>query len=492
MNDLFPASFKRMRALGRGSSGRVWLAEGPTGLVALKLATVPGGLRRELDALRVIRHRYVARLVDAHANGDWIATEFAPNERADAWGRGQPMPVLVELAAQVAEALAHIHGLGMVHGDLKPSNVLVAEDGTARLIDLGMARGGALPALDLGGTLGFIAPEILRGERPGPEADMYGLGVLLYHLLTRQAPFRDADPAALGYLPLTTLPEPPSSMRPRLPRALDDLVLALLARRPASRPSPASRVATLLRTSLTTPPRPPLVGMVREREILRRHVVDLLDGKPATLVLHGTEGSGRRTLIRECVRAAQREGVRVVPGGADRRALLAELGQGSPAIIALDGNANGVEALVVRIITERPPCLVLVRADRPMMRTARLGGRHLCPSPLSLEDVARVLEGLEMDRRRADEFHRLSRGSPGTLLGLALGLSVPDDSLEPVARRVLALLSTGPQTVTALAVIVGLSEHRLLDHVEPMIDRGLLTASGDGAWLMEARAADSA
>ncbi|MES2641450.1 MAG: serine/threonine-protein kinase [Myxococcota bacterium] len=487
MNDLFPPSFRRVRPLGRGASGRVWLAEGPSGVVAVKLASTPGGLRRELDALRAVQHRYVTRLIDASPNGDWIAMEFAANERADAWGRGQPMPVLVELAAQVAEALAHIHGLGMVHGDLKPSNVLVAEDGTARLIDLGLARGRELPPLDLGGTLGFIAPEILRGERPGPEADMYGLGVLLYHLLTRHAPFRDADPAALGYLPLTTLPEPPSSLRPRLPRALDDLVLALLARRPASRPAPALKVAGILRAALSTPPRAPLVGMTREREILRRHVVDLLDGKPATLVLHGTAGSGRRTLIRECVRAAQREGVRVVPGGTDRRALLTELGQGSPAIVALDGNAPGVEALVVRIITERPPCLTLVRADRPMMKTARLGGRHLCPSPLSLEDVARVLEGLEMDRRRAEEFHKLSRGTPGTLLGLALGISVADDTLEPIARQVLALISTGPQTITTLAERVGLSEHRLLDHVEPMIDRGLLTASGDGAWLMEAR-----
>ncbi len=487
MNDLFPASFTRIRPLGRGASARVWLAEGPVGLVALKLASVPGGLRREIEAHRGLEHRYVARLLDADRNGDWLAVEYAPHGRADTWGRGQPLPALIELAAQVAEALAHIHGRGMVHGDLKPSNVLVAEDGTARLIDLGLARGGELPPLDLGGTLGFIAPEILRGERPGPEADMYGLGVLLYHLLTRHAPFRDADPAALGYLPLTTLPEPPSSLRPRLPRDLDDLVLAMLARRPASRPSPAARVVELLRGAQASPPRSPLVGMAREREILRRHVVDLLEGKAATVVLHGTAGSGRRTLIRECVRAAHREGVRVVSGGADRRLLLAELGQGGPAIVALDGNAPGIETLLARILTENPLCLTLVRADRPLTKAARLGARHLCPSPLLLEDVARVLEGLEMDRRRAEEFHKLSRGSPGTLLGLALGVTVADDALEPVERQVLALIATGPLTVTLLAERIGLSEHRLLDHVEPMIDRGLLTASADGAWLMEAR-----
>jgi hypothetical protein len=453
----------------------------------MKLASTPGGLRREIDALRDVRHPNIARLIEADPNGDWIALEYAANGRADQWGRGQPTPVLVELAAQLADALAWLHARRVMHGDLKPSNVLVAEDGTARLIDLGMARSVDAAGLEQGGTLGFIAPEVLRGEPAGPEADLYGLGVLLYQLLTRHPPFRDADPAALGYLPLTTLPEPPSSLRPRLPRALDDLVLGLLARRPASRPAPAARVAHLLRASLASPPRPPLVGMSRERELLRRHVIELLDGKPAAVVLHGNQGSGRRTLIRECVRAAQREGVRVIPGGADRRTLLAELAGVGPALVALDGNAAGVEPLIVRIMTDGQPVLALVRADRPMARIARLGGRHLCPSTLNVEDVARVLEGLDMDRRRADELHRLSRGSPGALAGLLLGPAVPADALGPIARQVLTLLGTGPQSITVLAERVGLSEHRLLDHVEPMMDQGLVTSSADGAWLMEAR-----
>lgn len=487
MIDSFPAAYTRVRPLGRGATARVWLAEGPAGPVALKLSGTPGGLRREIEAMRGVQHPNVIRLVDADPGGDWIALEYAEQGRADVWGRGQPIPVLVELAAQVADALAWLHERRMIHGDLKPSNVLVAQDGTARLSDLGLARGPSLGPIDLGGTLGFIAPELLRGEPPGPEADLYGLGVLLYQLVTRQPPFKDADAAALGYLPLTTLPEPPSSLKPRLPRELDDLILGLLARRPASRPAPAARVAQLLRSALASAPRTPVVGMGRERELLRRHVVDLLDGKPATIVLHGTSGSGRRTLIRECVRAAKREGVRVVPAGADRRTLLTELSAGGPALVALDGNAPGVEALVVRIVTERPLALTLIRADRPMMKVARLGGRHVCPPSLGVEDVARVLEGLELDRRRAEELHRLSRGSPGALLGLVLRAGPGEEALEPVARQVLNLLSTGPQLVTALAERVGLSDHRLLDHVEPMIDQGLVTSSSDGAWLMDAR-----
>lgn len=472
------------RPLGRGATSKVSLARGPAGEVALKVAGTPGSLRREIELLRRVSHPNLARLCDADEAGDWLATEYARNGRADTWGRGQPTEVLVELAAQVADALAYLHEHGMVHGDLKPGNVLVAEDGSARLVDLGMARE-TLDRAVAGGTLGFIAPEILRGESPGPEADIYGLGVVLYHLLTRVAPFRDADPAALGYLPLSTLPEPPSSIRPRLPRALDDLVLALLARRPASRPAPAREVARLLRASLQSPPRTPVVGMSREREILRRCVVDLLDGKPSTVVLHGNAGSGRRTLMRECVRAAEREGVRVMKGGADRKRLLADLADGVPTIVPLDGNAPGAESLVVRLATEQPLCLALVRADRPMMRIARLGGRHICPSTLGPEDIARVLEGLALDRRRADELHRLSRGSPGALMGLVTGAAT--DGLDPVANQVLTLLASGPTLVASLAERIGLSDHRLLDIVEPMIDRGLITASADGSTLQEAR-----
>jgi hypothetical protein len=123
-----------------------------------------------------------------------------------------------------------------------------------------------------------------------------------------------------------------------------------------------------------------------------------------------------------------------------------------------------------------------------MLKVARLGGRHVCPPALGVEDVARVLEGLELDRRRAEELYRLSRGSPGALIGLVLRAGPDTAALAPVARQVLNLLSTGPQLVSALAERVGLSDHRLLDQVEPMIDQGLVTSSADGAWLMDARA----
>ncbi|MFZ5480056.1 MAG: serine/threonine-protein kinase [Myxococcota bacterium] len=477
-----PDGYTLHRPIGQGASAKVWLADGPDGQVALKVAQGGQSLVREIEALRRLAHGGIARLLDADPDGAWLAVEFAARGRADEWGRGQPLPVLVEFAAQVADALSHVHEEGLVHGDLKPSNVLVAADGTPRLIDMGEARPQEKAVPNVGGTLGFVAPELLCGDAPSPAADLYGLGVLLYQLLTRQAPFRDADPAALGYLPLATLPEPPSSLRPRLPRALDDLVLRLLARRPESRPPSAREVASLLRASVGTEPRAPVVGMAREREILRRHVVELLEGRPSVVVLHGNAGSGRRTLIRECVRAAQREGVQVVQSAGDRVALHDAVAKAGPAVLALDGNAPGVEPTATRILADGLPCLVLVRADRPLLKLARLGARHICPSALTPEDVSRVLEALQLDRRHADDLHRRSRGSPGALMGLLSDAPDPE-ALDPVARTVLGSLAGGPLTVPALADKVGLSEHRLLDVVEPMIDRGLVSASADGAWI---------
>lgn len=479
MRPTAPTGYRLLRPLGRGASAEVWLSEGPHGIAALKLAFEGSSLTREIRALGKFGGAGIAPLLDADPRGAWMAVEYAPNGRVDVWGRGQPLGVLVEFVARLAEALAPLHASGLVHGDIKPSNVLVATDGTPRIVDFGVARpaGGAFS----GGTPGFIAPELLRGEPPSAAADLYGVGVLLYLLLTRHPPFRDADPAALACLPLHTLPEPPSSLRPRLPRALDDLVLALLARRTAARPSSAEAVAEGLRASLTSEPRSPVVGMARERELLRRHVVELLEGRPATVVLHGAAGCGRRTLIREAVRAGRREGIRTISGATDRRALLDDL-TGEPAILAVDGNVPGVESLLVQVVSQRLPCLALVRADRPLMKLARLDVRHVSPSPFSAEDVGRVLESLQLDRRRGDELHRRSRGSPGALLGL-LSAEPATDGLDPTAHLVLSHLLGGPLTVAMLAARVELSEHRLLDLVEPMIDQGLVSASEDGAWI---------
>jgi serine/threonine protein kinase len=129
----------------------------------------------------------------------------------------------VRVLAQVCDALAHAHDRSVVHHDVTPGNILISRpDGRARLADFGLASdpadGRAGPAEDVAGTLGFVAPEILRGAAPSPRSDLYSLGVVAYRLLT------GAPPSA-----------PLAEALPGLPCVLTDAVEQALAPDPDAR-----------------------------------------------------------------------------------------------------------------------------------------------------------------------------------------------------------------------------------------------------------------
>ena len=158
----------------------------------------------------------------------------------------------IEVAAQVLDGLAHAHECGIVHRDVKPANVLLADEGdgiSVRILDFGLARfadGETLTAAgDVPGTLAYIAPERLHGEPAGAAGDVWSVGVLLYEALAGRHPFwrsslaETADAIAQGPPPLRT-------ERPDLPDALLSTVDRALALDPAKRPS-AAKLARLLR-----------------------------------------------------------------------------------------------------------------------------------------------------------------------------------------------------------------------------------------------------
>lgn len=478
--------YRQVRVLGRGASGHVWLADGPQGRVALKVAHQPGQLRREITALRRVHHPSVARLLDADPDGDWLAMEYASRGTAAEWAPGHPLGTLVEFTARAAEGLAALHAAGLVHGDVKPGNVLVAEDHTPRLIDLGSATVdravGATAA-----TPGYAAPERLRSAAASIATDLWGLGALLYTLLTNRAPFANSgrgdappDPNTTLWAPLTTLPEPVSSTRPGLPGGLDDLVLHLMAHHAEARPASASLVAIELRSSLLSASRPPLVGMDRERDQLRRALVDTLGGGRSMVVLHGPAGSGRGALIRELTRSAQRERLRVLPPGSED-AVLGEPAGGEPFLLALDAGATGSDAMLLRLLSAPAAGLILVRSDRPMPALTRRGARHLSMSVLTLDDIALILESCGHARHRRETVLRQSSGLPAAIQWILN--PVPTPSLPPMAQKVMEYLRAGTLTVPSLSQRLDMPEHQVLDIVEPMIDRGLVAASIDGVWL---------
>ncbi|HUZ00672.1 MAG TPA: protein kinase, partial [Thermomicrobiaceae bacterium] len=160
-----------------------------------------------------------------------------------------PIPAALALTAQVLQGLAAIHAAGIVHRDVKPQNVLLAPNGTAKLTDFGIARGADGGLTETGvalGTAAYMAPEQAVGAPLGPPADLYAVGVLLFELLTGQLPFPGDNPVQVLYQQVHVVPPRPRGLNPAIPVWLEAVVLRALAKDPARRYGDAASLARAL------------------------------------------------------------------------------------------------------------------------------------------------------------------------------------------------------------------------------------------------------
>ncbi len=261
-NDLFLGRYRPLRPLGSGGMGHVWLArDEKSGLdVALKIVAREGkaGHRaeREARAAASLRHRHCQRILSlARDPGHvYIAYEYVPGRTLREAMRAGELDDrgAIEAAAQIAEALAHAHGKGIVHRDVKPSNVLLAEspDIDVRLLDFGLAQMAEFDTLtalgDIPGTLAYISPERLHGLTATSAADIWGLGVLLWEALAGEHPFWGGDMVETSRRIQAGSP-PLESLRPDLPPHVLETVAGALVGNPQRRPS-AGRLAQDLRS----------------------------------------------------------------------------------------------------------------------------------------------------------------------------------------------------------------------------------------------------
>ncbi|MEU0400962.1 serine/threonine-protein kinase [Streptomyces sp. NPDC006197] len=270
--------FQVIGVLGQGGMGRVLLGSAANGqVVAIKqihadLADDEGfraRFRREVDASRRVSGAYTAPVVDADpdAPAPWLASLFlAGPTLSEAVADGVlPEDAVRQLAAGLAQALADIHRVGLVHRDLKPSNVVLTADGV-RVIDFGIARAGdQLTKLTHTGALvgspAFMAPEQIRGETPGPAADVFALGTTLAVACTGRTPFGGDSVPGLMYAIAHEEPDLGG-----VPPALRGLIGACLAKDPALRPPPSDVLALVGRVEPSRWPWPESVnGRIRAR-----------------------------------------------------------------------------------------------------------------------------------------------------------------------------------------------------------------------------------
>src|SRR4051794_5075528 len=251
---LIGGRYRRERLIGRGGSAEVWCVtdEALDRQVALKLVTSSGGedagrVGDEARLLARLSHPGLVPVYDAgtdETGRPWVVMGVVDGETlSDAIRRGPMLSERVaDIGARLADALAYVHGEGLIHRDVKPGNVLLGGDGRVRLTDFGIARlvdAARVTATGLTvGTAAYLSPEQVTAEPVGPAADVYALGLVLLECLTGKREYPGS--AVEGALArLSRQPEIPST----LGHGWSGLLAAMTDRDPARRPT-ADRVAT--------------------------------------------------------------------------------------------------------------------------------------------------------------------------------------------------------------------------------------------------------
>src|SRR5437667_77602 len=253
INTLFDGRYRVVRKLGSGGMADVYLAEDEElgRRVAIKILNERHAndeqfverFRREAKNAAGLSHPNIVSIFD---RGEAEGTNSIAREYLDGRSRKEmittpgpaPIPVAVDYARQILAALRVAHRQGLVHRDIKPHNVLVDGEGRVKVTDFGIARAGPSQMTEEGsiiGTAQYLSPEQAQGAPVTPSSDLYSLGIVLYELLTGTVPFAGETPVELAMKHLSKVPEPPSRLRPEVPRDLDLVVMRALAKGPAER-----------------------------------------------------------------------------------------------------------------------------------------------------------------------------------------------------------------------------------------------------------------
>jgi serine/threonine protein kinase len=318
--------YRILSILGRGGMGVVFKAEDPVlrRIVAIKVlrpmlaASASAGQRflREAQAMAAVEHDHIVRIyqVDEERGLPFLAMELLKGESLHERLKREerlPLPEVVRVGREVAEALAAAHATGLTHRDVKPANVwLEAPKGRVKILDFGLARAASQDAAltqegAIIGTPAYMAPEQARGEAVDARCDLFSLGCVLYRMITGQQPFQGKDTVSTLLAVASHQPAPPVRLDPGVPQEVSDLVMRLLEKEADRRPASAAAVVETLQAverelaergessggPATLPTRSVKPAAPRDRRLVSPAVA-------AVFLLGGLLGMGAFTLIR--------------------------------------------------------------------------------------------------------------------------------------------------------------------------------------------------
>ncbi|MDP9238757.1 MAG: AAA family ATPase [Chloroflexota bacterium] len=342
------------RFLGEGAMKRVYLAHDTKlardiafALIKTEQLDADGlvRVRREAQAMgRLGDHPHIVTVHDigVEDGSPYIVTQFMAGGSVEELLRrseGQRLAGdhAVRIAEEICQALEHAHSRGIIHRDLKPGNVWLTEDGGAALGDFGLAVAIDHTRMTVAGmmlgTASYMAPEQALGRVPDARSDLYALGAMLYKMTTGRVPFLGDDAVAVISQHINTAPVAPSWHNPDVPKALELLILRLLAKSPDARPASAADVVTELRRILDHPTQEAVaapqsenvtdlrgldwgrfVGRQEEMDQLKLAFEGALSGKGSLVMLIGEAGVGKSRLAAEFLAYAGLRGAQVTRG----------------------------------------------------------------------------------------------------------------------------------------------------------------------------------
>ncbi len=266
---LIDGRYRLIRRIGAGGMADVWCADDQMlkRRVALKFLLERYAtdeqfverFRREAAAAAGLQHPNIVSVYDRgeHEGRPFIVMEYVEGASLkELIERGLTGGESIEIVRQVLAGARFAHSRGIIHRDLKPQNVLIDREGRARVADFGIARAGTSEITQTGSVLGtaqYLSPEQAQGLETTAASDVYSVGAMLYEALTGEVPFNADTPVAVALKQVSEAPRAPSQLNPRIPAALDAVVLRALAKDPANRYQTADEFSAALTAAEADP-----------------------------------------------------------------------------------------------------------------------------------------------------------------------------------------------------------------------------------------------